>query len=244
MSIRDILKKREEARDAAQNGKGGVNDGLPEGVTRYVKAGSFGELNKEGKTLVMLSDPDNFYFYFVHESKTYDGKKTVHDFRKHTCLNSPREANADLANYFKPNGDVCPSCKSGAKRKLFALIPVFDPQYGTWRVIDFVEFHFNNIITDYDKLEKAARKFDKSYTLVGDAVHIKQVDKSFALEAGDLEDESILEAAKAFIGIDYGYADLAHFREVDDIIGILNEAIGGVDLAKLAPPKADVTDEM
>jgi hypothetical protein len=77
MGIRDTLKKREEQREAAQNG--GPSD-LPEGVKRYVGMGSYGEVNKDGRTFVLLADPDNWYFYFVHEDKTFDGKKSVHAF--------------------------------------------------------------------------------------------------------------------------------------------------------------------
>ena len=244
MSIRDILKQREAARDAAKNNAGGASD-LPEGVSRYVRMGQHGEVNREGKTFIMLANPDDFFYYFVHEEKSFDGKKTIHSFQKHTCLHSPKDKGADLADFFKGNGDVCPSCKAGAKRKMFAMIPVYDLEYGTFRVLDIVEFHFNNLINDYDKCEKPAKKFNKSYSLVGDAVHIKQVDKSFALESGDLTEaqEEHLEKAKAFIGIDYKYEDLAFFREEDDILKILSEATGGVDLAKLEV-KPNVTEEM
>ena len=244
MSIRDILKQREAAREEAKNNAGGASD-LPDGIGRYIKLGSFGEVNKDGKTFIMLASPDDWMYYFVHEDKTYDGKKTIHNFQKHTCLHSPKDKGADLADFFTKNGNVCPSCKAGAKRKMFAMIPLYDMEYGTWRVIDCVEFHFNNLINDYDKAEKPAKKFNKDYTLVGDAVFIKQVDKSFALESGDLTDEQEehLEKAKAFIGIDYKYEDLAFFREEDDVIRILNEATGGVDLAKLEV-KPNVTEEM
>lgn len=226
MSIRDTLKQREAQRDAAVNG----GNEFPDGVTRYVKMGSFGEVNKDGRTFIVLADPDNWFFYFVHEDKTFNGK-TTHHFRKHTCLHSPKEANGDIKTYFRPNKDACPSCKAGAKRKMYAMIPVYDLEYKTYRVIDTAEFHVNNIIADYDKLEKAMRKATKQsdYSIVGEAVHIKQVDKSFALESGDSTDEQ-LEEAKAFIGTDYGYTDLANFREESDIAEILQNA---TDEAKL-----------
>lgn len=221
MSIRDTLKQREVQRDAAANG---VSD-FPDGVTRYVRMGKHGEVNAEGRTFIVLADPDNWFFYFVHEDKTFNGK-TTHHFRKHTCLHSPREIGADIKAYFRAGKDACPSCKAGAKRKMYAMIPVYDLEYKTYRVIDTAEFHVNNIIADYDKLEKAMRKATKQadYSIVGEAVHIKQVDKSFALESGDSTDEQ-LEEAKAFSGIDYGYADLANFREESDIAEILRNAM-------------------
>lgn len=218
MGIRDILKQREEARDKAVNGE----SEFPEGVTRYVRMGSYGEVNKDGRTLVMLAEPNDWYAYFVHEDKVYEGK-TIHKFRKHTCLHSPKDANADIAKYFKPGKDGCISCKAGAKRKLFFMIPVYDPEYKTYRVIDIAEFHANNLIADFDKAEKMGKKFNPAYTLVGEAVHVKQVDKSYSLESGDVSDEE-LEAAKAFIGSDYGYEELANFRETDDIVSILRDA--------------------
>jgi hypothetical protein len=220
MGIRDTLKKREEQREAAQNG--GPSD-LPEGVKRYVGMGSYGEVNKDGRTFVLLADPDNWYFYFVHEDKTFDGKKSVHAFRKHTCLHSPKEADADLQPFFRPGKNECISCKAGAKRKMYAMIPVYDLEYKTYRVIDTVEFHINNIIADYDKAEKMGRKFNPNYTLVGEAIHIKQVDKSYSLESGEATDEQLSEA-KAFIGTDFGFIELAHFREEDDIKTLLAEA--------------------
>jgi hypothetical protein len=220
MGIRDTLKKREEQRDAAANG--GPSD-LPEGVKRYVSMGSYGEVNKDGRTFILLGDPDQWYFYFVHEDKTFDGKKSVHAFRKHTCLHSPKEVDADLSKFFKPGKTECISCKAGAKRKMYAMIPVYDLEYKTYRVIDTVEFHVGNIISDYDKAEKMGRKFNPSYTLVGEAVHIKQVDKSYSLESGEATDEQLAEA-KAFIGKDFGFVELAHFREEDDIKTLLAEA--------------------
>lgn len=228
MSIRDTLKQREAQRDAAVNG----GNEFPDGVTRYVKMGSFGEVNKEGRTFIVLADPDNWFFYFVHEDKTFNGK-TTHHFRKHTCLHSPREVGADIKAYFRPGKDACPSCKAGAKRKMYAMIPVYDLEYKTYRVIDTAEFHVNSIIADYDKLEKAMRKATKQadYSIVGEAVHIKQVDKTFALESGDSTDEQLKES-EAFIGIDYGYEDLANFREEGDIAEILQNASDEAKLDK------------
>lgn len=234
MSIRDTLKKREEKREAAQNG----GNEFPEGVTRYVKMGKHGEVNAEGRTFILLADPDNWYFYFVHEDKTFDGKRTIHFFKKHTCLHSPKEINADISKFDKAGKDECPSCKAGAKRKLYAMIPVYDIEYKTYRVIDTAEFHVMNIIADYDKAEKMGRKFNKDYTLVGDAVHIKQVDKSYSLSSGEATDEQTTEAQK-FIGAEIDYVELANFRERDDIVTILlagdDEKVNKSVLAGLKP---------
>lgn len=220
MGIRDALKKREEKREAAANG----GNEFPEGVTRYVKLGKHGEVNSEGKTFVMLADPDDWYFYFVHEDSAFDGKRTVHAFRKHTCLHNPKVPAGDgIIDYEKPDKDVCISCKAGAKRKLYAMIPVYDPEYKTFRVIDTKEYHVNNLILDYDKAEKMGRKFNAEYTLVGEAVHIKQVDKTYSLESGELPDEH-LEEAKKFIGMDFDYEELANFREESDIVELLRNA--------------------
>ena len=155
MSIRDILKQREEARDKASSG----DNEFPEGVTRYVRMGRRGEVNSDGRTFIMLADPNDWYFYFVHEDKTYNGKGYDHGFQKHTCAHSPKDTGADLSKFFKSGKDECLSCKAGAKRKMFAMIPVYDLEYKTFRVIDTVEFHINNLIADYDKLEGTAKKF-------------------------------------------------------------------------------------
>lgn len=239
MGIRDTLKKREEQREAAQNGG---NNEFPEGVTRYVRMGKHGEVNAEGRTFILLADPDNWFFYFVHEDKTFDGKRTIHNFRKHTCLHSPQETNADLLKFFKPGKNDCISCKAGAKRKMYAMIPVYDLEYKTYRVIDTVEFHVNNIIADYDKIEKTMKKATKNpeYSIVGEAVHIKQVDKSYSMESGDATDEQLEEAAK-FVGTDFGFVELANFREEDDIKALLTEAVEGVDKSVLGEeePKED-----
>lgn len=219
MGIRDVLKKREEQRNAKQNG----DSEFPEGVTRYVRVGSHGEVNKDGRTFVILASPDDWFYYFVHEDKTFDGKKTIHRFRKHTCLHSPHEIHADITKYEKPNGNVCISCAAKAKRKLYAMIPVYDLEYKTYRVLDLPEFHVMNLIGDYDKIEKSAKKFNKEYSLVGDAIHVKLVDKTYSMEAADVDEEH-LEAAKQFIGMDIDYAELANFRDVDDLVKILEEA--------------------
>lgn len=222
MSIRNKLKEREEARDKA-NGPG-INEGLPEGVTRYVY------LSKElanGKTFAIIADPDSWYFYYVHEDGDFATRSTY--FQKHTCLHSPRTADfSQFDSFNKPNKSVCISCKAGAKRKLYFMIPVYDFEYSTWRILDMKEFHASNIISDYDKLEKAAKKFDKTYSLVGDAVSISKTSdgKSFSLESADTEGlEEQLVAAKAMVGtVAIPYEELAHFRDEDSIREILSKA--------------------
>lgn len=222
MSIRDILKQREEA--ASNNNNDGGN--FPEGVTRYVRMGSKGEVNEDGRNFVILAEPNDWFAYWVHEDKVYDGRYH-HKFQKHTCLHSPREAGIGdkILEYFNPNGEECISCKAGAKRKMFFIIPLYDPEYDEYRVIDTAEFHVNKLIAGYDSVEKTMRKAtkNKDYSMVGDAVFIRKDDKTYALESGDLEDEQV-EAAEKFIGIDFGYEDLAFFRKEEELIEILENA--------------------
>lgn len=243
LSIRMQLKEREERREKKT---AGVSNDLPEGVTRYVRLGK--EL-ADGKVFVMLADPDDWYFYFVHEDSSFAKRETY--VRKHTCLHSPRKPGASLADYDRPNKDVCLSCSAKAKRKLYFMVPVFDPQYGTWRILDLKEFHATNLIADYDKLEKSARKFNKNYTLVGDAVRIFRTNSTpttYGLESAEVEDD-VLEAAKEYIGYNFDYETLANFRSEEDIRNILKEAsdehvdksvLGdGVDDDEVTPIKDD-----
>jgi len=219
MSIRNKLQEREERRSKSAQG-GGLSEGLPEGVTRYVR----GSEMANGKKFVILADPDAWYFYYCHEDGDFATRSQF--IRKHTCLHSPREAGADFDLYARPNGGACLSCKAKAKRKLYFMIPVFDFEYGTWRVLDMKEYHASNLIGDYDKLEKAAKKFDKTYTLVGDAIVVKKTadGKSYALESGEVDDESTLEEAKKLVGFAFPYDELANFREEDDLRKIIEEA--------------------
>lgn len=219
MSIRDQLKQREETRNTPKGT--GINEGLPEGVTRYVRlSGNKSELG-DGRQFVVLADPDNWFFYFCHEDGDYATRATY--VKKHSCLHSPRGLGAELKAFTKPNGGACISCKAKAKRKLYFMIPVLDLEYKTWRVLDIKEFHAMNIIGDYDKLEKAAKKFSKDYTVVGDIVNITKTSdgKSYSLGSGDAE---VPAEAAQFIGFDFPYAELANFREEDDIIELLREA--------------------
>ncbi|MDN9010031.1 single-stranded DNA-binding protein [Brevibacillus laterosporus] len=247
MGIREKLKEREEARDkAAQGAGGGINAGLPEGVTRYVK------LRQElagGKTFVLLAPYTEWYFYYTHEDgEKYPSRETY--YRKHTCSHSPKKAPANedegatlFDQYAKPNGNNCLSCKAKAKRKLYFMMPVYDPEYKTWRVLDLKEFHATNLMDDFDKLEKAAKKFKPDYTLTGDAVTIGKADKSYSLESADL-DEGVLEAARAFIGsTEIKYEELANFRTEDDIREILKNATKNVDQSVLEDGPITVSDE-
>ncbi|WP_096436557.1 single-stranded DNA-binding protein [Alteribacter populi] len=230
MGLRDQLKKREERREKAANG--GINGGLPEGVTRYVRLST--ELKGEGKPFVILRDPDLWYFYYVHEAGDFATRQTY--IKKHTCLNSPRkapetieEAEEMFAKFEKPNPNVCISDKAKAKRGLYFMVPVFDPEYNEWRVLDFKEFHVSNLINDMDKTEKAARKFDKSYTMIGDVVVIrKSADgKSYTIESSDMEDDKAAKVKDDAAKVDQSeidYEELANFREESDIIAILHEA--------------------
>lgn len=243
MSIRNKLQQREEARDKA-NGPG-INEGLPEGVTRYVYLSK--ELAK-GKNFVMLADPDEWYFYYVHEDGDFATRTNF--FQKHTCIHSPKTVDVSkFDSYAKPNPSECLSCKAKAKRKLYFMVPVYDFEYKTWRVLDLKEYHAQNLVNDYDKLEKAAKKFNKAYTLVGDAVSIKKTTdgKTYSLESAETEGlEAELEAAKALLAEAFPYDDLAFFREEDSIREILlkgddskidKSVLGGV--APVTTPKAD-----
>lgn len=230
MGIRDQLKKREERREKAASG--GINGGLPDGVTRYVRLGT--ELKGDGKPFVILRDVDLLYFYFVHEAGDYATRATF--IKKHTCLHSPRkapetveEAGEMFAKFEKPNPNVCISDKAKAKRNLYFMLPVYDPEFDTWRVLDLKEFHVGNLINDMDKTEKAARKFDKSYSMIGDVVVIKKSadGKSYTIESSDLDDEKA-DAIKAAAGkvdqSEIDYEELANFRDESDIIALLHEA--------------------
>lgn len=219
MSIRDELKKREEERNTPKGN--GLNEGLPENVTRYVRLGGKNSELGDGRQFVILADPDSWYFYFVHEDSEYSPYVTY--VKKHTCLHSPRNIGDKISAFKKPNGGACISCKARAKRKLYFMIPVFDLEYKTWRVLDIKEFHAMKLIGDYDKLEKAAKKFNKEYTLVGDVASVtKSSDgKSYSLESGDAD---VPAEAAQFVGFAFPYEELANFREEDDIITLLNEA--------------------
>ncbi|MEV2332486.1 single-stranded DNA-binding protein [Paenibacillus larvae] len=217
MGVREWLKEREEERKKRANGG---NDGMPEGVTRYVRLGS--EL-ADGKVFALLAGPDDWYFYHVHEDSDFATRTTY--VRKHTCLHSPKDVGADFGEFAKRNPYVCLSCRANAKRKLYFMVPVYDFEYRTWRILDLKEFHAMNLIDDYDKLEKAAKKFAKDYTLVGDVVLIQKTSdgKSYSLTSADI-DEEILEEAQKFIGTDeIKYAELANFRDKEDIRKILEE---------------------
>lgn len=239
MGLRDKLKKRDEAREKAASG--GINAGLPEGITRYVRLGQ--EL-KEGKDFVILRDPNLWYFYYVHEDGDFSTRATY--VKKHTCLNSPRkapetekEADELFAKFEKPNPKVCISDKAKAKRVLYFMVPVYDVELKVWRVLDLKEFHVNNLLSDMDKTEKAARKFDKSYTMIGDVVTISKADKTYTITTADFEDDEADKIKAEAAKIDQSeidYEELANFRDEDDIIELLRQA-DGTKIDKSVLPK-------
>jgi hypothetical protein len=245
MGLRDKLKKREEKREKAANG--GINAGLPEGMTRYVRLGQ--EL-KDGKDFVILRDPNLWFFYYVHEDGDFATRATY--VKKHTCLNSPRkapetekEADEMFDKYAKPNGDVCISDKAKAKRVLYFMVPVYDIELDTWRVLDLKEFHVNNLLTDIDKTEKAARKFDKSYTMIGDVVTISKADKSYTVGTSDMDEDKAEKAKELASKVDQSeieYEELANFREEADIIAILRDA-DDAKVDKSVLPKEDKPED-
>ena len=246
MGLRDKLKKREEKRDQAANG--GINAGLPEGVTRYVRQAT--EL-KEGKDFVILRDPNLWYFYYVHEDGDYATRSTY--VKKHTCLHSPRkapdtekEADEMFTKFEKKGPKECISCKAKAKRVLYFMIPVYDVEYDTWRVLDMKEFHINNMLNDIDKAEKAARKFNKGYSMIGDLVTVSKADKTFTVSGSDIDEEDIVEAILAKAGkidqSEINYEELANFRDEDDIISLLRQADGS-KIDKKVLPKEETAEE-
>lgn len=229
MSIRNKLQEREEQRNKAAQGSG-LNDGLPEGVTRYVRLGQ--EL-KDGKSFVLLADPDKWFFYYTHEDSVYAGGRTQHHFRKHTCLHSPHKVGEDFDKFAKPNKTACLSCAAKAKRKLYFMVPVFDPVYNTWRILDLKEFHAANLIGDYDGIVAAVSDAtgQEGYEHVGKGVSVSKTSdgKSYTMKSARV-DAAVIEAAKALEMSAINYEELANFREVDDIAKILEEA---ADEAKL-----------
>ncbi|PAE24024.1 single-stranded DNA-binding protein [Bacillus sp. 7894-2] len=247
MGLRDRLKKREEQREKAASG--GINAGLPEGVTRYVRLGQ--EL-ANGKDFVILRDPNLWFFYYVHEDGDFATRATY--VKKHTCLNSPRkapdtekEADEMFTKFAKPNPKVCISDKAKAKRVLYFMVPVYDVALETWRVLDLKEFHVNNLMDDMEKAEKAVRKFDKSYTMVGDIVTISKADKTYTIGSSDLDDEAKIDAIKAAAAkidqTEIDYEELANFREESDIIEILREATEGKVDKSVLPAAEEEEDE-
>ncbi|MFD1443074.1 single-stranded DNA-binding protein [Thermoactinomyces vulgaris] len=220
MSIRDQLKKREQEREERKNQT--QESDLPEGVSRYIQNREL----KDGRTFIILDDPDDWYFYYVHEDSSFSPRETY--VKKHSCLHSPRDIHADFEKYARPGKSACPSCAAGVKRKLYFIVRLFDVEYGTWRVFDTKEFHVLNLIEAYDKIEKTARKFNKNYSLIGDVVTLRKSDKTFTLESSDFEvPAEMSEKVKAIIDDRPNYADLAYFRSVDDVVAIVEEAAEG-----------------
>lgn len=219
MGIRDALKKREEEKE--QRKAAAEQNDLPEGVSRYIKNE---ELKGEGRTFIILDDPDNWYVYFVHEDTQF--KPYAKFIQKHTCLHSPRVAGIseeDFARFDKRNGDVCPSCKAKAKRVFYSMIRLYDVEYGTWRIFDTKGFHLNSLISAYDGIEEAAREFQPDYSLVLGGVRLKKHDKTYTFVKTKVNDADI-EKAKRFLVEKPDYAELANFRPFDEVVKIVMEA--------------------
>lgn len=222
MSIRNALKKREEAREQAAKG---FESDLPEGVARYIKNQ---ELNGEGRVFLILDDPDFWYTYFVHDERQYKPYEVF--VKKHTCLHSPRTLGEDFTIYDNKKEAVkhCPSCKAGIRRRLYAMIRLFDVEYGAWRVYDAKEFHAQNLINAYDQIEETAKEFQPDYSLVGQAVTMKKTSDgksfTFAKASKSKVPEGVIEKAKEFIDEKPSYADLANFREYEEVVEIVREA--------------------
>ncbi|SMO92230.1 single-stranded DNA-binding protein [Melghirimyces algeriensis] len=223
MGIRDALKKREEARE--QLAKGNFENDLPEGVLRYIKNQ---ELNGEGRMFLILDDPDDWYTYFVHDERQYKPYEVF--VKKHTCLHSPQGLGEDFTKYDnkKEAAKHCPSCKAGVRRRLYAMIRLFDVEYGTWRVYDAKEFHAQNLINAYDQIEETAKEFQPDYSLVGQAVIMKKTSDgksfTFAKAPKSKVPEESFEKAKEFIDDKPSYADLANFRGYAEVVEIVAEA--------------------
>ncbi|OYD08574.1 hypothetical protein [Paludifilum halophilum] len=225
MGIRDALKKREEKREEIRNNTDKPSD-LPEGVGRFIRNN---ELNDEGRTFVILDDPDDWYFYFVHEDFQYKPYEVF--VKKHTCINSPRGLGSALENFEKKDGSKCLSCAAGIKRKLYFMVRLYDVEHDCFRIYDAKEFHAQNLVSAYDKIEKTARKFNKEYTLVGDVVQMMKTSdgKSFTFDTAD--DVELTEAQQAkvkeLLAEKPDYEFLGKFRNEEDIRGIIAEAAEG-----------------
>jgi hypothetical protein len=222
MGIRDALKKREEQREERRNNASQPSD-LPEGVSRFIKNK---ELNGEGRIFVILDDPDDWYFYFVHEDFQYKPYEVF--VKKHTCMNSPRGINADLEYFVKKDGSKCLSCAAGIKRKLYFMIRLYDVEHGCWRIFDAKEFHAQNLVNAYDSIEKALSEYVEGFKLVGQSVRMKKSadGKSFTFEKVKVDDE-VLAKAKPFVDEKPDYEFLANFREESDLREIIAEAADG-----------------
>lgn len=241
MSLRDLLKQREQARDSRAEGS------FPEGVTRYVGMGHGREVNEDGRDLVILGEPNDWYAYFVHEDAEWTGTKSVHKFQKHTCLHNPQEGD-DIRDFLtKGTLEQCPTCASmtsGKQRRLYFIIPVYDPEYEDYRVIDTKEFHAVNLIKAYDSIERTARKFQKDYTLVGQVVHFFKDDKTFSMEQADMdpeEEEKAIEGAKDFIGNVELWKE-SFKRERPELVEIIRDSIPGaldISVVEGEPSTAD-----
>src|SRR5690606_29548046 len=244
MGIRDALKRREEQREERRAAASQPSD-LPEGVNRFIKNK---ELNGDGRAFVILDDPDDWYFYFVHEDFQYKPYEVF--VKKHTCMNSPRGLGENLEDYAKKDGAKCLSCAAGVKRKLYFMVRLYDVEHGCWRIFDAKEFHAQNLVNAYDKIERTAKKINKNYTLIGDVVIMKKSSdgKSFTFESGDVElSDEQQKKVEELIKNRPNYEELANFRTEEDLRKIIEEAADGhADksvLGRGTSAPADVADE-
>lgn len=237
MGIRDAFNAMEREREEAQKRRqenAEKNSDLPEGVKRYIRNAEIGQ----GKPVVILDDPDEWFFYYAHIDTDFVPPRTfIKHVQPHTCLHSPKDvpspdAYADeFSRYRKPGKDVCPSCLAGIKRTLFFPIRLYDLDVKTWRVFDAKKYHAMNIIAAIDTMEKQGRKFNPNYTVIGeDVVIIKKTQdgKSFTLETSDyvLTDEDrakIAEIKKE----KPNYAELVNMRNAEEVFKIAMEADDG-----------------
>lgn len=229
-SLTELLKNREAQKQQSMESK------FPQGVTEYVRMGRNKEVNEDGRTLVILAEPNDWFPYFVHSDSQYTGNGYDNFIKLHTCLHNPGEGEG-IGEYLKKGTlEDCPTCgamTTNKQRAMNIMIPVYDPEYDALRFIDTKEFHASNLIKDFQSIERTAKKFMPDYTLVGKPVHIFQDDKTYSLtnvELSDEEEEDIIKKAKALLD---GLADGFEFHERI----FLRERPELVDFVKEADPE-------
>lgn len=245
-NLREILKQRAEAREEAAASS---ESKFPQGVTQYVRMGRNGEVNATGRHMVILSDPDQWHAYFRHEDSTFTGSGYDNKFQLHTCLHNPKQGD-DLRQFMnKGTVEQCPTCGAMTKksqRKMYFIIPVYDPEYDELRVIDTKEFHAANFIKAYDSIEKAIRKFNPDYTLAGSMVKFKQDDKTFTIESSEWENEEeekeFEEKAKRFM-LELDPSEFMFMRERPELVKIIREAKDGSLDASVVEGETDVVED-
>lgn len=226
-SLTELLKNREKQMQQSAESK------FPQGVTEYVRMGRNKEVNEDGRTLVILAEPNDWFPYFVHSDSQYTGNGYDNFIQLHTCLHNPKEGES-ITDYLKKGTlEDCPTCgamTTAKQRAMNVMIPVYDPEYDALRFIDTKEFHASNLIKDFQSIERTAKKFMPDYTLVGKPVHIFQDDKTYALTNADLtdeEEEKFTAGAKALVeGLTNGFEflDRIFLRERPELVDFVKEA--------------------